>query len=207
MTNVVYIERSRQSEMSRHWGPNYHDNLEAVKKIGQGGEGSAFLMRRTTDRKLLVCKVSHVYQKWKNTDNPREAKILREIVREHPRILKMLHFEITRRMEFMAFYDYCAGGDLREMMVVDHDGLYHGGTSARVLWHVFLQLAEALAFLHYGFTQLGIPPPAGWRHIVHCDLKVCSFILMRLVSSNGFQRNVYGDYFSTIFYSLGACRF
>ena len=154
--------------MSRHWGPNYHDTLEPVKKIGQGGEGSAFLVRRTTNNRLLVCKVATRFIRWKDTDHPREAKILLQIIRNHPRILKMLHFEITHREHFMAFYDYYAGGDLRAMMVEEH-----GGVRTRVLWHVFLQMAEALAFLHYGFTEIGIAPPRGWRHIIHCDLKVC----------------------------------
>lgn len=71
----------------------------------------------------------------------------------------------------MAFYDYYAGGDLRS---ITRPG---GATISSTLKHVFLQVSEALAFLHYGFTEPGVPPPRGWRHVVHCDLKVRTFLL------------------------------
>ncbi|KAL6719548.1 hypothetical protein ACLMJK_003789 [Lecanora helva] len=176
--------------MALTWGPDYHRDLENMRKIGEGGEGIAFLMKSKRTKKLLVCKVSKKgYPKWKNTIDSREAKIL-DLLGDHPRILKMLYYEITVDKQCMAFYEYYAGGDLRSL-----SGWGKGSMQPHIVLAVFKQLAAALAFLHHGFTRTGVDPPRGWQHIIHCDVKPENIFLRKpLTQENSVPDLVLGDF-------------
>lgn len=39
------------------------------------------------------------------------------------------------------------------------------------IWHVFIQMAEALAYLHHGYTASLFFPPPHWQPIIHRDIK------------------------------------
>ena len=151
--------------MAQQWNDDYGSQLENIRKIGEGGEGSAHLMRRTTTNQLVVVKIAHRYERWGHL--PREVRVLREILGQHPRIINLLHYDLTIDGRYIGIYEYYAGGDLMGMI---KDRKY--SRESRI-WHVFLQVAEALAFLHHGHTEVGALEKEGWRHIVHCDLKVC----------------------------------
>jgi len=145
--------------------------LQLIKIIGEGSEGSCELHQRIGDGKLVVCKKAHIIRKNMIQGNtPREVKILRDTLRPHDRIINLISYTFDKKCdELHTYYDYCAGGDLQSYLYPDT------GSSEAFIWHVFRQMAEALAYLHTGYARSDPNKsgkmPHSWRPVVHCDIK------------------------------------
>ena len=146
-----------------------------VRKIAAGAEGATELHKSRRTGELVIIKKASSYVI--ADDIPREVKILQDKLGKHPRILDMMNWEYENdwridRRSLLMVYEYCAGGDLSKWC--------EGGMSESFLWHVFTQLAEALAYLHEGYTRYERSwPPDGWRRVVHCDIKPDNVLLRK----------------------------
>ena len=94
-------------------------------------------------------------------------------------------------LPLVLYFEFCAGGDLS-------DFVSHKRNSEYFIWSVFLQLAEALAFLLYGDNRRAKSPdtpPAGWEPVLHLDVKPANIFLRRRPSSRDpYPDVVLGDF-------------
>ncbi|MCJ1428600.1 Serine/threonine-protein kinase Nek2 [Sticta canariensis] len=155
-----------------------YDAYEVLRLVGQGGEGACLLVQRKSDRELRVCKVS---KRWKhdNADNvaPREASILRDVLPPNDRIITFYGLTVTPQTT-QIYFDFYDGGDLSNFI----DNYYFRSTEIpeSFIWHAVLQLAEAVAFLHYGYDRHSQrPTQRDWKKVIHRDIKPAN-ILLRL---------------------------
>ncbi|KAL8787603.1 MAG: hypothetical protein Q9195_007691 [Heterodermia aff. obscurata] len=156
--------------------------FEHIKKIGEGGQGRCDLVERKGDGKYLVYKqmkfeVDMMRSKGKN--KPLEVAILKDILGPSKRIIKMVDWTSVSPTNNAFFLEYCSYGDLYNMI----DG-YHNNQGLEIpesfVWHTYLQLAEALTFIHEGKSRKTTSngEPTGWttpsrnhKPIVHRDIK------------------------------------
>ena len=141
-----------------------------VRQIGSGGFGNCFLLERKTDKARRVCKVqAREYQDDARNGVPLEVNILRDLLPRHDRILH-LHEFLVQPSTVQLYYDYYEGGDLHQLI-----GRYYDqwqDIPETFLWHVYLQMSEAVAFLHYGYDRRQLRSfPADWTAVIHGDIK------------------------------------
>lgn len=117
------------------------EGYRKLKFLGQGSEGSSWLCERRSDKKLIVQKSYNEWVKYKGI--PLEAHILQSVVPGHPRILYCDVWSILDYKKLDLYYEYCKGGDLGQF-ISRHGRSRH---SEDFIWHVFMQIADALAFL------------------------------------------------------------
>jgi len=144
-----------------------------VKKIGEGGQGKTELVERIGDRrgrKLLVRKEQKEFKKIRTSAGivPREMYIFEHIIGPASpySILEFDHCNYTSQGLQTLYFEYCDGGDV--------DQLRGKGILESRVWECFTQMADALAFLHYGHNPHSshpTTPPRGWQRIIHRDLK------------------------------------
>ena len=140
-----------------------------VRKIGEGGQGRCDLFERKSDRKLFVYKVMKCQVETcisvTGVVRPKEAAILMEALGpSHPRIIQLYHWVIPAPGQTAYYMEYCSGGDLYDLIKG-----YHNKHNLKIpesfVWHVYLQLAEALAWLQENNNS-----PEKFT-IVHRDIK------------------------------------
>ena len=79
------------------------------------------------------------------------------------------------------YYEYCAGGDLHSLIPRGHPGQH----PEAFIWHVFIQVAEALDAMHN----------SGPRHVIHQDVKPENvFLTSRYRPNHSFPTVKLGDY-------------
>ena len=139
----------------------HSDDLEVVKQIGSGGQGSCALVRRHKDHQLYVLKT----MKHKDTydGKAREAAILEDLP-ECNRICKYIASYIWPD-RIGVLFEYCNAGDLHK--IIESYGIEQRTIPEAFVWHVFIQLAEALAYIHYGYGR----DEDNWTRIIHRDVK------------------------------------
>ena len=142
--------------------------------LGEGGNGQVHLVREKTSSELMACKIL----KSKNSLD-QEVHILADVLPSHDRILQFRKFLVTP-LTTQVYYDYCDGGDLDAFTA---NYLSHRfPIPESFIWHCFLELSEAVAFLHYGYNRHvpeRTPPSTEWRTVIHRDIKPAN-ILLRL---------------------------
>ncbi|KAL9582544.1 MAG: hypothetical protein Q9212_003239 [Teloschistes hypoglaucus] len=172
------------------------DTYDQIKTLGRGGQGTAHLLKSRTTGALLVCKV--IYKEIKHHQDHFAYKrgdelfFLRNALLPNPRIIN-LHSALTSSTQIQLYLEYCDGGDLSSLIRKFHHRYNHETREwdyYRIpecfIWHVFLQLAEALAYIHHGrdhrdsSTQ---PSNKDWLSVVHRDIKPHNILLRRNAAS------------------------
>lgn len=159
------------------WGER--DTYQQVRQVGSGSYGSCVLLKRKSDSALRVCKVTERIQLHNGDgayeNEPLEAKILKDILPLHDRICR-LHDSIVGPRTVQLYFDYYSGGDLSNII-----RLYEWNWETipeAFLWHAFIQLAEAIAFMHTGYSrQSQCPQPITWQPVYHGDIKPANIFL------------------------------
>ena len=186
----------REVDSVRNLKRSRFDEVESYKQVGHvgsGGYGNCLLLQKRSNTTLRVCKI----QKRRKDVNsePLEIEILRDILHDHPRIVR-LHEAIMHTHTMQLYFDYYAGGDLFGVIAGYFEECL--AIPESFIWHCFLQLAEALAFIHHGYDrrQLGGPPPASeWQPIIHGDIKPENIFLGPPTNdSHGYPSLVLGDF-------------
>ncbi|KAK3172252.1 hypothetical protein OEA41_005572 [Lepraria neglecta] len=151
---VVTSRRPSQHHSSRSTPQAEHNQFDRIRIIGRGSQGDCWLMRTIREDRLVVRKVLDKYPMIRETTL--EVRILNKILPRHHSILHIFYWSFKdRRLEL--YYNYCAGGSLDRLVPKANPGSLSEG----FIWHVFVQLAEALEALHYRDS----------RRIVHRDVK------------------------------------
>ena len=183
LDNVREFTRSRFDEV---------ENYKQVGHVGSGGYGNCLLLQKRSNMTLRVCKVQ---RRPKNISEPLEIEILRDILDDHPRIVR-LHEAIMHTHTVQLYFDYYPGGDLFKIMVRYHEAWETVPES--FIWHCFLQLSEGLAFLHHGYDRRaigGLSSESDWQPIIHGDIKPENLFLgAPTQDSHGYPSLVLGDF-------------
>lgn len=150
------------------------DNEEDLGLLGEGGNGEVHLVRKKTNSELMACKIL----KSKNCLD-QEMQILANILPSNDRIIQFRKFLVTP-LSAQIYYDYCDGGDLNALMqnYISHNF----PIPESFIWHCYLELSEAVAFIHYGYNRhlpKNTPSLPEWRAVIHRDIKPAN-VLLRL---------------------------
>ena len=183
LVSVRDLKRSRFDEV---------ENYKEVAHIGSGGYGNCLLLQKRSNQTLRVCKVQ---KRTKELAEPLEIEILRDILHDHPRIVR-LHEAITHTHTMQLYFDYYPGGDLFQLnarYVEEWEPVPES-----FIWHCFLQLSEALAYIHHGYDRRqnsGPPHASEWQPIIHGDVKPENvFLGPPTEDSHGYPSLVLGDF-------------
>ncbi|KAL2044161.1 hypothetical protein N7G274_002866 [Stereocaulon virgatum] len=168
-----------------------------VKKIGEGAQGECFLMESPSTGQRFVLKRGSRRTMPFMKNQPLEALILNQVLGRHKRLINLIDWELVPASfdadsQVIMMYNYYAGGDLAK--VVPERG---GSLSEKFLWHIFLQLADGLSWLHYGVdsTNPDDKPPSGWHQVIHRDVKPANVFLSKHPSQNNpYPSVVLGDF-------------
>ena len=94
-------------------------SYDVVRKIGEGGQGSCYLVRHRRSGERVVMKKVKSFKEFRG--QPLEVRILYHYIPRHPRILKLLDYSyrsksLRHSKELTTFYQYYPGGTLGECM-------------------------------------------------------------------------------------------
>ncbi|KAL8823553.1 MAG: hypothetical protein Q9170_008349, partial [Blastenia crenularia] len=152
-----------------------------VKRLGTGGQGTAHLLKASRRGSLVVCKViPHTPHHSYSTS---ELAFLRDCLASHPRIVR-IRSALVSPTKTQLYLDYYNGGDLASFM----DKYFFQGVRIpdAFIWHCFLQLSEALAYIHTGYDRNSAslengynPMPENWLPVIHRDIKPANILLQR----------------------------
>lgn len=135
------------------------DDLETVRRLGGGWEGTTWLQQHRNTREYYAWKDARV--RGTVEGRPREVWVRAHCMpRYHPSLLDLRGWcwaEAASPQRFNIYYEYCAGGDLGSL-IPRGDPAAHPES---FIWHVFIQLAEALDAMHN----------RGLRYVIHRDVK------------------------------------
>ena len=143
---------------------------KVLEKLGSGGYGACFAVRHRVTGTLYVDKVEKRPSK---EGFSQEIDILLKLQKDtgSERIVQMLKY-ISEPYDVQIFLEYCTGGDLYDL-IKELDGL-RGLQSPRLVSHVAIQLAEALAYCHEGAiirNRKIVGYERAWTGIIHRDIK------------------------------------
>ncbi|KAI9828882.1 MAG: hypothetical protein M1819_006497 [Sarea resinae] len=166
-------------------------------RLGSGGQGTCDLVRQPGPTGVfLVRKRFHAsphsttFIKTRNAHSgadetvDMETYILRDVlVAPHENIARLVDsFSDPHHGATELFFEYCDGGDLHGLI-----RQYRARTAVvpeAFVWHVFLQLAKALAYLHSGIVfdegdecATARYPLETWHAVLHRDLKPANILL------------------------------
>jgi NIMA (never in mitosis gene a)-related kinase len=156
-------------------------DYERIRKLGESSEGKVYLVKSKKTAELLAVKV---LKKKKNLSDVAQLPadcMLQINLPMHPYIIFMSQIDIVDDQIWQGL-ELCNGGDLLSFMErVDRDDpkVYKPSPTVRKMFviHAFVQLGEALAFLHHGLRREYKDKwevDAGWsaaKAIIWSDLK------------------------------------
>ena len=149
------------------------DNYVSVQPLVHGGESRVWLLRRKKDEKLLVCKA--IPHGLKSISPSLEVQILQGLLPRHDRIIRLRDW-FSGSKATQLYFEYFDGGDLDQLSYQYYRR--SGKFPESFLWHVFLQLCEAVAFIHYGYdARRQKKHQTTWQKIIHRDIKPANIFL------------------------------
>ncbi len=158
-------------------------NLETVKRLGRGHEGTTWLEQDRVTREYYVRKE---LRRWTAVGAEIQEVQIRKycMPRHHQNLLAFYGWDSVRTSageQCSIYYEYCAGGDLKKLIPKRHPATH----PESFIWHVFIQLAEALDAMHN----------LGPEHVVHGDVKPGNVFLTSPYRPNhSYPRVKLGDY-------------
>ncbi|KAL8880944.1 MAG: hypothetical protein Q9198_001748 [Flavoplaca austrocitrina] len=174
--------------------PESQEEYTLNKTLGYGGQGTAYLLNTCGTGSLVVCKVMPHTRTYKKEES--ELHFLRNALPRHSRIIG-LRSAIVRPHQTQLYLDYCSGGDLSSFIDASDDFAQPtepwqfpndlpSCIPESFIWHIFLQLTEALAFIHHGYDRNATSSdkvlPDKWLSVIHRDIKPCNIFLQRAPS-------------------------
>ncbi|KAL8646582.1 MAG: hypothetical protein Q9210_006054 [Variospora velana] len=142
------------------------EKYKLIRNIGVGGQGHCDLYQNTCSGKYLVCKIMKAHASDSPRDKLREATILMGILDPNRRIIDLQAYaHSSTRTTF--WYEWCPNGDLQDL--IDAYTKRPAKIPESFIWHAYMQLADAFAYIHTGYG--GAPPPKKFQTIVHRDVK------------------------------------
>ncbi|KAL8662714.1 MAG: hypothetical protein Q9202_004499 [Teloschistes flavicans] len=165
-----------------------------VKDVGEGGFGKAELYAHKFTGQMLVCKKTRDPADY--TDGvPTEIHITRDVLgNRHPRLPRILHFNHSLA-EMHAWMPYYNAGDLYDLLRFYHTA-HRRWVPESFIWHIFVQLASAVAYIHTGVDRScpDRPPPRLWQPVVHRDIKPDNVFLTLTPGQTGYTDAVLADF-------------
>ncbi|KAK4554981.1 hypothetical protein LTR86_007747 [Recurvomyces mirabilis] len=163
-----------------------------VRSLGPGGMSDAVnVVEDTRSRKLYVEKRIGV-----NGNSVTYKRVEAEIhalrtVRGVPN-LNQIVTSLDQPPNISMILEFCDQGSLEQKLKdkVNRDSKFE----ERYIWHTFLSMAQALAFLHHGISAPGDRPGRGWDMIWHLDIKPCNVFLSSTHIPGSLPRVVLGDF-------------
>ncbi|KAL8951819.1 MAG: hypothetical protein Q9222_002235 [Ikaeria aurantiellina] len=159
-----------------------------LKVLGTGGQGSVHLLRARRSGELVACKV--IPSRPADALHQSELSFLRDALPAHPRIIK-LRSALISPFQTQLYLDYCDGGCLGSFV---DKFRYHSSYEIQAracapkripeafIWHAFLQITEALAYIHTGLDRDNPAQhqcPDKWLSVIHRDIKPGNILLQR----------------------------
>ncbi|KAK0512248.1 hypothetical protein JMJ35_005376 [Cladonia borealis] len=157
-------------------------DFRRVRRLGRGAEGTVWLERNRDTREYLACK--NMKARVVVEEQPKEVWMIKNCMPDHRSLVEFVGWCWLRprsRQRCNIYFEYCAGGDLRQLIPRRNPGRY----PESFIWHVFIQLAEALDAMHNRGTQ----------HVVHRDVKPENiFLKSRYRPNHTYPTIKLGDY-------------
>ncbi|KAF6224509.1 hypothetical protein HO133_011086 [Letharia lupina] len=189
-------ERGIRGPSETHGSVVVKESYDKLRHIGEGGQGKLWVVKRKSDKKVLVRKEQKRFDM--HGAIPCEMYLFESVLTRHPSIIGFDHANYVEangsRGSLVLYFEHCQGGDLSEYTPRGREG----GVSEDFIWHCFIQLADAIAFLHYGYNRFArypSSPPREWKRVVHRDIKPPNVFLRREPTSrNPVPEVVLGDF-------------
>lgn len=126
--------------------------IEAI--LGESAEGIVYLGKHKRSGEFVALKSLKKRAKSLDIrDLPEECLLQLDAIRSHRNILFLSQIDIAQNGMIWMCMSFCNAGDLVDYIGIANEG--HLVPVSRVIFalHVFIQLGEALAFLHHGLTR------------------------------------------------------
>ncbi|KXT10759.1 hypothetical protein AC579_2321 [Pseudocercospora musae] len=169
-TDLVLIRAVEERDIGFDPAEGFH----AVQEFSNGSEGQIFLVEGGTSKKQFILKRvrSNV---WNLHCRANEPRMLGDYTRPHPRIINM-RFDMPDPLDsshWLIYMEYCSGGSLFDQY---NKWIMHRRQHMPevFLLHCIIQIAEALAYLHFGLRYIGrgqYTQDANHAPMIHGDIK------------------------------------
>jgi serine/threonine protein kinase len=180
-----------------------HKEKYILKKVlTRGGQATIYLITRRN------CELQYAVKVYKNrNEGTRECTFLEAIKpNSHPHLINIQYFEEDLPAPNLCsiFLDYCDGGDLWHFM--DRSFKKKEAIPEMFIWKVFVQLVDALAFLHQDRDVASPKASDAYTNpcpIVHRDIKPANIFLFSTNDADGFPSIKLGDFGLSAFITAG----
>ena len=153
-----------------------------VRRLGRGSRGTVWLERNRNTGEHLACKNQEPRDIVE--EMPKEVWMLKNCMPNHRSLVKLVGWcwiTPVSSQRCNIYFEYCAGGNLRQLIPRRNPGRH----PESFIWHVFIQLAEALDAMHN----------RGSQHVVHRDVKPDNiFLKSRYRPNHTYPTIKLGDY-------------
>ncbi|KAK6408674.1 hypothetical protein LTR95_018403 [Oleoguttula sp. CCFEE 5521] len=182
LPKIIMIETEGCKILSRE--PNKVTGLivneyEPLHMLGSSGEGSVELAKPNSGNGPNVAvKVFHdKVKKICVSHFPNEVKTMFGRVGTHPNIIKTFQADIYTDLDCCMTMEFCELGDLTDRL--KHFSNLQIATPVIFSLHLFIQLAEALAFIHNGLTygRRDYEQNTALHALIHGDIKPDNILL------------------------------
>ncbi|OQO03697.1 hypothetical protein B0A48_10362 [Cryoendolithus antarcticus] len=153
---------------------------ESIGPLGSSGEGSVCLAQSIVEGNGPLVAVKQFHDKTKGNlfaHFPNEVKTMLTYVGTHPNVIQAFQAEIYVDRSCTMSIEYCKGGDLHDRL--KHFDRLQIATPVIFSYHLFIQLSEALAFIHNGltFNKRDYEQNTALLPLIHGDLKPDNILL------------------------------